>query len=138
MPNPDDPDTHLTVWADPLDARVVAEDLDDLRAGVREGLDALADASVELENDVVLGNLLKFERVYCFRESGAVRKRKQWLLYVDSWIVVLTWQGSNPEEYDYWYAMANYSFASFSLPEALWPFLDRDLFLSGRDPSPGG
>jgi len=29
--------------------------------------------------------------------------------------------------YDYWFAMANYSYATFHLPEALWFATDRDL-----------
>ena len=44
-----------------------------------------------------------------------MRKRKQWLLYVDIWLIVLTWQGSSPEEYEYWLPMGNYAFATFNL-----------------------
>jgi hypothetical protein len=105
----------------------VAEDLEHLRLGVSEGLAQLADCKVEAASEVVLGNLIKFERVFTFRVDGAVRKRKLWMLYVDKWLIVLTWQGSSEEEYEYWLAMANYSFATFNLPEALWFATDRDL-----------
>lgn len=131
LPNPEDPDTSFTVWVSPLDTHVIAEDLDELKTGVEDGLAALDGCEVELVNDVVLGNLLKFERVFTFKENGATRKRRQWLLYVDTWLMVLTWQGSDPVEYEYWLAMANYSFATFNLPEALWFFTDRELYLAG-------
>jgi hypothetical protein len=135
-PNPEDPQTLFTVWASPLPESVVAEDFDDLRAGVDEGLAALRDCSVEQAADDTLGNLIKFERVYTFREGEATRKRKQWLLYVDRWLMCLTWQGSSPEEYHYWLAMANQSFLGFELPEQLWFATDRDL--SGLLRSAGG
>ena len=126
-PNADDLQTSFTAWVTPLEHAVVAEDLEHLRAGVSEGLAKLADCKVDSASDVVLGNLIKFERVFTFRDDGALRKRKLWLLYVDKWLIVLTWQGSSEEEYEYWLAMANYSFATFNLPEALWFAIDRDL-----------
>src|SRR5712692_9984209 len=95
-----DPFTSLSVWVSKLDESVVAEDLDDLRNGVNEGLSELPDCQVESEYEDVLSNLIKFERVFTFREYGAMRKRKLWLLYVDVWLIVLTWQGSSPEEYE--------------------------------------
>jgi hypothetical protein len=133
VPNPDDPDTLLTAWVAPLEEHVIAEDLDDLKAGVDAGLAELEDCHVEASSDTVLGNLIKFERIYTFRDpaTGATRKRKQWLLYVDEWLMSLTWQGSSPEEYQYWLAMANQSFFSFNIPEALWFATDRDLAGAG-------
>ena len=136
VPDPNDPATVFTVWAAPLGASVVAEDLEELQAGVDEGLQALEDCTVEAAGNTVLGNLIRFERVYTFRERqpagtsddpGAVRKRKQWLLYVDKWLICLTWQGSSVETYRYWFAMANQSFLTFELPEALWFHTDREL-----------
>ncbi len=126
-PPVDDPYTSFTAWVTPLADKVVAEDLELLRAAVDEGLSRLADLTVEASAEVVLGNLLKFERIFTFREEGALRKRKLWLLYVDTWLIVLTWQGSTPEEWTYWLPMANYAFATFNIPEALWFAVDRDL-----------
>jgi hypothetical protein len=126
-PDAADPETAFTVWVSPLGASVVAEDLEVLRSGVDAGLEALADCRVERADDDVLSNLVKFERIYTFREREAVRKRKQWLLYVDTWLICLTWQGSSPEAYQHWYAMANQSFLNFELPHALWFATDRDL-----------
>jgi hypothetical protein len=122
-----DPYTSFSAWVSKLDESIVAEDLDDLRAGVNEGLTELPECQVEAGSESVLSNLIKFERVFTFREDGATRKRKVWLLYVDTWLIVLTWQGSSPDEYAYWLPMANYSFATFNLPEALWFATDRDL-----------
>ncbi len=126
-PDPSDPHTVFTIWVSPLQEPVVAEDLDELKAGVDEGLSQLDSCQVEAASETVLGNLIRFERVYTFREGGAVRKRKQWLLYVDRWLMCLTWQGSTIERYRYYFAMANYSFLTFELPEALWFATDREL-----------
>ena len=126
-PNPEDLQTAFTAWVTALEHGVVAEDLENLRHGVREGLAQLPDCQVEHESEVVLGNLIKFERVYAFRDGDATRKRKVWLVYADTWLIVLTWQGANPEAYDYWEAMANYSFATFQLPQALLLATDREL-----------
>jgi hypothetical protein len=122
-----DPQTVFSVWVAPLAEAVVAEDFAELREGVDNGLAALEDCHVELAQDDTLSNLVKFERVYTYREGGEVRKRRQWLLYVDTWLMCVTWQASSPEEYQYWYAMVNHSFISFDLPEQLWFATDRDL-----------
>jgi hypothetical protein len=127
VPNPDDMQTALAIWAAPLEHPAVAEDLRELRAGVDEGLRALAECHVESETDEALDNLIRFERVYTFREDGAIRKRKLWLLYASTWQIVLLWQASSLEEYDYWFAMANYSFLTFDLPQALLFATDRGL-----------
>ena len=127
FPDPRDQQTYLSVWATELEEHVVAEDLAPLAGGVADGLGALADCQVEQSSDVVLGNLVKFERVFTFREGGATRKRKLWLLYVDKWLISLTWQGATEDDYDHWLSMANYSYATFTIPEALWFATDRDL-----------
>ena len=127
VPNPDDMQTALAVWVAPLEHAAVADDLPDLRAGVDEGLRVLPACHVESESDEALDNLIRFERVYTFQENGAIRKRKLWLLYASTWQIVLLWQASSVEEYDYWFAMANYSFLTFDLPEALLFATDRSL-----------
>jgi hypothetical protein len=126
-PNPADPHTSFTVWVSPLAERVVAEDLPELKAGVDAGLAALQQCRIEAAQDDTLSNLVKFERIYTFHDGEATRKRKQWLLYVDTWMMCLTYQGSSPEEFQYWYAMANQSFFGFELPYELWFMTDRDL-----------
>jgi hypothetical protein len=136
FPDPADRYTVFTAWAAPLGQRVVAEDLDVLKSGVDEGILSLAECRIEKASETVLGNLIRFERVYTFLApdapdrpagvAGAIWKRKQWLLYVDRWLICLTWQASSLEAYDYWYAMANQSFLTFEIPQALWFFTDRD------------
>jgi len=126
-PSSNDPDTWFTASVEPLDVVVVAEDLDDLKPGLAAGLANLPDCALEAESEVILGNLIKFERVFTFTEGGVVRKRKFWILYVDKWLINLAWQGSTPEEYDYWLPMAEYAFQTFEIPQALWFATDRDL-----------
>jgi photosystem II reaction center protein PsbP len=126
-PEAEDPETRFSVWISSLDEHVVAEDLEDLRIGVNEGLSNLAECKVESESETILGNLIKFERIFTFRENAATRKRRLWILYVDKWLMVVTWQGASEEDYEHWLGMANYSFNTFNLPEALWFSTDRDL-----------
>src|SRR5712691_5164295 len=64
-----DPYTSFSAWVSKLDDSVVAEDLDELRAGVNEGLTQLSECHVEFEYEAVLSNLIKFERVFTFRED---------------------------------------------------------------------
>jgi hypothetical protein len=134
-PTPDDLATYFAVWVSSLEHAAVAEDLDILRAAVNEGLARLPECAIESEYDVPLGNAIKLERVFTFREGEATRKRKQWLFYVDTWLMVLTWQGASPEDYEHWLAMANYSFATFTLPEALWFATDPEM--AARGPASG-
>ena len=133
-PRRDDPDTWFTASVEELDEQIVAEDLDTLVRGVDEGLAQLTSCNVEEGSEFPLGNLIKFERVFTFSENGVVRKRKFWVLYVDKWLMVLAWQGSTPAEYEYWLPMANYAYATFELPNALWFATDRDLYAARGDP----
>lgn len=126
-PNPDDPKTFFNVWIRELEQGVVAEDLDALRDGIREGLKQLPEIAIDSFVEIPIDNLLKFEMVYGFREGEATLKRKSWVLFADRWQYMLTWQGSSPEEYEYWLAMANYSFANFELPQALMFATDREM-----------
>lgn len=118
-PNVDDLATVITMWVAPLDTPVRATDLVDLREGVEDGLASLEDCRIVASEDVVLDNLVKFIRVYTFREGEVTRKRQQWLLYAHTWLLCLTWQGSTVEEYDYWFAMANQTFHTMELPHEL-------------------
>jgi hypothetical protein len=126
-PQAENPQTWVSVWLSHLDDVVVAEDLDELRAGADEGLSQLSDYQALTSNNDALGNLVRLERIYTFREGDVVRKRKVWMLYVAQWSYVITYQGENEEEYHHWFAMANYCFNAFNLPEALWFAADRDL-----------
>jgi hypothetical protein len=93
-PQAENPRTWFSVWVSKLDEHVVAEDLEDLKLGVDEGLSQLADCKIELSTEEPLGNLIKFERIYTFREDDVTRKRRMWILYVDKWQMVVTYQGA--------------------------------------------
>jgi hypothetical protein len=126
-PQAANPQTWFAVWIVDLKEKIRAEDMRVLRQGLEQGLAQLSNCQVELSTDDVLGDLVKFERVLTFDDGSVTRKWRQWLLYVDRWQIAVTYQGENPEEYDYWYAMVNQSFQHFQLPEALWFAVDRDL-----------
>ncbi len=127
VPETEDLHTNFSAWISELADPAVAEDLEDLRQGVADGLVSLNECNVEAESQDALGNLVKFERIFTFREGDDVRRRKLWILYVDKWLIVLTFQGSSLEAYDHWLAMANYSFDTFNVPAELWFSVDRDL-----------
>ena len=126
-PQAQNPQTWFSAWVVDLKEKVVAEDLPVLRQGVEQGLAKLKDVQIEESKDDALSNLVKFERIFTFRDGDATRKWKQWQLYVDHWLMVVTYQGESPEEYDYWLPIGNYLFHFFHLPEALWFAVDRDL-----------
>ncbi len=126
-PQDDQPTTYVGVWISKLTEHVVAEDLDVLREGVQQGLEQLDDLKVESSQDDTLSNLVKFERIYTFDDAGVTRKRRVWMMYVDTWAMVVVYQGETPEEYDYWLPMGNYCFSTFDLPHELWFATDRDL-----------
>ena len=126
-PESENPKTWFSVLVSKLPEPAVAEDLETLRAGVDEGISQIPGVSVEEGSDSVLGNLVKFERVYTFQEDGATRKRRVWILYVAEWLMVAAYQGEDEAEFEYWTAIVNHSFHSFNLPEALWFATDRTL-----------
>jgi hypothetical protein len=121
------PQTYFAVWVSKLPESVVAEDLEVLQEGVEAGLGQLANCQVETAKDDLLSNLVKLERIYTFEEDGVTRKRRQWTMYVDTWLIVVVWQGSTRDEYAYWLPMGNYAFGTFEIPQALWFATDRDL-----------
>ena len=129
VPDPEDLDTHISVWVSGLSHRIRANDMPDLRRGLEEGLAQLPDCEVESRSDDTYDNLIKFERVITYGPGDpALRsKRKSWYLYVDTWSIVLAWQGSTIERYEYWLPMGNYAFGTFNVAEWLWFATDREL-----------
>lgn len=119
-PELDDGDTYFAVWIQPLDIAVEAEDLPELREGFDAGLAKLADAAVTPLREDTYGNIVKVERLVDFVESGVTRRRHAWGMYVDKWQLLVSFQGSTVEEYEYWLPMGNYCFNTFELPEYLW------------------
>jgi hypothetical protein len=130
-----EPKTFVTGYADDLDFKVVAEDMADLSLAVDEGLKQMNMASLELSTDTAFGNLLKFERVFTFREGDALRKRRIWIMYVDRFLIVLAYQGESVEDYDFWLPMGNTMFYHMKIPDSFWFATDRDLGGAGIDQS---
>jgi hypothetical protein len=126
-PQSQDPETWFSAWATPLQDSVTAEDLDLLHEGVEEGLWQLPGLSIESSEDDTIENLCRFQRVYTFRENGAIRKRKVWMLYVYRWLFVLVAQGASEEDFAFWSMMLNDFFSSFNLAPELWFASDREM-----------
>ncbi len=135
-PQDDAPTTYVAVWVSQLTEHVVAEDMPILLEGVEEGLRQLDNIDVLESKDDTISNLVKFERIYEFDDAGIRRKRRVWMMYVDTWSMVVIYQGETPAEYDYWISMGNYSFGTFNIPEALWFATDREL--AGKRLTEGG
>ncbi|GAB4114455.1 MAG: hypothetical protein Fur005_46410 [Roseiflexaceae bacterium] len=135
-PESSNPQNWFSVWITDLKEKIVAEDMPVLRKGVEQGLSQLSNVQVEYATDDTLQNLVKFERIFTFDQNGTTRKWRQWQLYVDRWLMVVTFQGETPAEYDYWFPIANHSFLNFVLPEALWYAVDRDLAGVNRPGTP--
>jgi len=135
-PQGDVPSTYVAVWVNQLGEHVVAEDLEVLREGVERGLTQLDGIEAIDRADEAISNLVKFERVYEFDDGGVRRKRRVWMLYVDTWLMVVIYQGESPQEYEYWLSMGNFALGTFNIPEALWFATDREL--AGKRLTEGG
>jgi hypothetical protein len=130
-----EPKTFVTAYADDLDFHVVAEDMDDLSEAVDDGLKQMQMESVELSTNTAFGNLLKFERIFTFRDGDALRKRRIWIMYVDRFLIVFAYQGESVEDYDFWLPMGNTMFFHMKIPDSFWFATDRDLGGAGVDQS---
>jgi hypothetical protein len=131
-PEEDEQNTYFAVWISSLPEAVVASDLPELRAGFDDGLAQLTDLSVESAEEKTYGNIVKLERVVSFTDKDGERpeelapgepirrKRRVWGMYVDTFQMVVVWQGRSVKEYDYWYPMGNYCFSMFKIPDELW------------------
>ena len=126
-PELETPQTWFAVWATPLQERVVAGDLAALQEGVDEGLYQLPGLRLESSSERLFGNLIRFERAYTFRENGATRQRRVWMLYVYKWAFALIAQGATPEEFEYWSVMLQNCMDEFDLAPALWFASDPDM-----------
>ena len=126
-PEVDDQNTYFAVWVAPVETAVVADDLAELRRGFDDGLAKLPGLTIESTQDDTFGNIVRLERLLTFTEPAGTRRRKVWGMYVHTWQVLVSYQGSSVEEYDYWLPMGNYCFNTFELPEVLWFATDPEL-----------
>jgi hypothetical protein len=130
-PSATDTRTYIASWVNKLEFQAEADDLGMLASALNEGLAQLPDLTIEHEANDSYQNLIKLDRTYTFRENGELRKRHAWFLYVADWQITFVYQGSSPEEYEYWLPMGNTAFYHFNVAEALWFATDRDLFKPG-------
>lgn len=126
-PEEDDLETHFAVWISSHDVHVVADDLPEVKRGFDDGMASLPDLNVEFANEDTVNNIVRVERVVTFTGGGETRRRKVWALYVDTFQLLVVYQGSTIGEYDYWLPMGNYCFQTFELPNELWFATDPEL-----------
>lgn len=126
-PEAQDPQTWLSVRKVILPDQVLASDLPYLKEGLQKCLMELPNCRIEDEVEEVIVNTIKLERVVTFWQGNALRKRKLWLLYGGKIQITICFQGATEEEYDYWLAMANYTFYTFQLPDSFEIGIARDL-----------
>lgn len=130
-PSATNTNTYVAIWIDQLQFTAEADDASDLAIAFETGLSQLPACTILERTDTVIGNLLKFERFYTFDDNGVTRKRKVWAMYIDKWLMVLTYQGETVDEWEHWYGMANQSFHHFVIPTELWFATDRDINSAG-------
>ncbi len=125
-----------------LPEAVVQADLPVLVEGFDAGLGKLADVVIESSKDDTFNDIIRLERYLTFTDDGHTRRRRMWAMYAAQWQLLIVYQGSSVEEFDYWEAMANYCFSSFELPQELWFATDPELRarfpgeLDGGSPDP--
>lgn len=101
-PRPENWSTGLGVEVKELGVEVTKEDLPDLEAGFREGLQALPGSQVawllhwQVEPPIIL------EAKYTFREGEATRQRRSRLVYAGQRQFHVFAQGATPTEFEQW------------------------------------
>jgi hypothetical protein len=126
------PQSYLAAYKQHLDERITLEDLDDLRLGLDGGVQDQFDCTIDNRSEDIFDNLMRFERIFTFRQGRVTCKRRLWVIYADRWQIVLIWHGATIEEFHYWYPMTNYSFLTLKLSDFLWFLTDRELATSEK------
>ena len=104
-PEEDYPLNSLSVQPRDLGMEVTKEDMTALTEGFVAGLMSLPDCKIESQEESVVGSLLSFDARFTFREGDAMRKRWVRLLYRGTRQYLLTGQGADPDEFEYWLPM---------------------------------
>ncbi len=107
LPDPAEPDSFLLIQSRRLRTTIQPDDLDELREGMRDGLESLPGAEVESLEGETVGDLITLEAHHTFREGDAVRRRWTRLLYQGTVQLGLTAQGATEERFAYWRPMFN-------------------------------
>lgn len=126
-PYAETPQTWVAVWKEDIGEIVRAADRKTLRDGLDEGLTKLGkNVQVLSATEDLIGDMIRFERILTFEQDGITHKCRQWVIFAHNYQIVLIYQAENEEEFDYWLAMANYSFFTFELSEMIFFLTDPD------------
>lgn len=95
----------LSVQPRDLGMEVTKEDLPALTEGFIAGLMSLPECNIESQEETIVGSLLSFDARFTFRDGDKIRKRWVRLLYRGSRQYLITGQGDDVEEFEYWLPM---------------------------------
>jgi len=98
-------ETHLAARKTTLPVAVTKDDVDVLRRGFNDGLQALPGVEVESQDETVTSTLITLEARFTFLEGEARRKRWVRVIYWGEGQLLLIAQGATPDDFDYWLPM---------------------------------
>ena len=101
-PVPDDPQTLFAVEEKDLGMAMSPEDLDRLDAEFVDAIEELPEAAIELRDKAVVGEQMRLEYKYTFREGCVVRRRWVRVFFLGTRATTMMAQGSTLDLYDYW------------------------------------
>jgi hypothetical protein len=104
-PYPDDNNTCLLVEKHKLRVKVKPSDVNDLREGFMEGLQALPGVEIESTDESLSDTIQVFDARYTFLEGEQRRKRWTRNIYWGEAQLVIIAQGRTPEDFEYWLPM---------------------------------
>jgi hypothetical protein len=104
-PYKDDINTCLLIEKKKLKYKVKREDVDTLREGFKEGLNALPGIEIDRIEENLSDTIQIFDAFYTFLEGEQRRKRWTRSIYWGEGQLIMIAQGRTPEDYDYWLPM---------------------------------
>ena len=104
-PYSDDINTSFLVEKHKLKITVTPEDVDDLREGFRQGIEALPGVVIESIEESLTDPIFMFEARFSFLERETLRKRWVRNIYWGKGQLVMIAQGRTPEDFEYWLPM---------------------------------
>ncbi len=104
-PYPDDINTCILIEKHNLEISVKPEDVDILREGFQQGLNALPGVEIESTEESLSDTVQIFDARYTFLEGDQRRKRWARNIYWGTGQLVMIAQGRTPEDFDYWLPM---------------------------------
>jgi hypothetical protein len=101
-PVPDDPQTVFAVDVTDLGMVISPEDLDRLDADFLDAIEQLPDAEIESHDKAIVGEQMRLDYKYTYREGCVVRRRWVRVFFLGAHETTMTAQGSSLDLYDYW------------------------------------